>query len=235
MSAFRWAGVVLAFCLAAPRVTQAQATAPVDSALTFHPTYVRASLDLFQETPSDTDSVTVLVVGMVTGGRFPIEGLPTGQPGVEVTFVISDLSYVTWGFRYPKVCQSPDFSYQFEDGWFRVYADDSPDADLADPASFQDGELLLEGTMRSYDTGLVSSYGCTVHNDGWVTFTGGSLFSSVSKDGVGYEALFIHRQDQTTDPVRSLGYQWYGDGRLTLSIPVAVRPTTWGRLKALYR
>jgi hypothetical protein len=209
--------------------------ASIDSALTFRPTYFRASVDVLSGELPDTDSVTVLVVGTVSGGRYPIQGLPTDQPGMEVTFAVTDLDYVTWALWDSWDGEYGGLSYEFESGWFRVYADDSPDANLADPASFQDGEVLLEGTMSYYITGLKDCYFCGGYNAGIVEFSGGSLFPTVSKDGAGYRGYLTHILEDPGEPASSLGYLRSGDGSLMLLIPVPVHPTTWGQIKARYR
>jgi hypothetical protein len=229
--------VWLVFCFpaATPASARGQTESPVDSALVFHPTYVRSSIDYFVDTPVDADSVGVVVLGTVTGSRLPIEGLPVDRPGTEITVAVTGLQFqnaILWD------CQ--DFggiSYEMNGGWFRVFADDTPDADPADPSTYEDGELLLEGTVTSYATGLLSCLdcpSCVVHNEGLVEFTGGSLFPSVSRDGVGYRAWFTHDQSPAGDPLSSQGVFTTGDGRLMIYVPTPVRPATWGRVKALF-
>jgi hypothetical protein len=228
---------ILTILLVVPNAARADDLAPtsIDSALTFHPTYIRAPFDLQLRTPAPGESVGIEIVGLVSEAMAPIQGLPLAQAGVEVTFTITDLDYVTAVLWDSEDLEYGGLSYEFSDGWFRVYADDSPDANPSEPSSFRDGDVLLEGLVRSYYTGLQDCYYCPGKNDGFIEFTGGSLFSEVSENGVGYQALFIHYPETAPEILLSSGYQYVGDGNLTLYIPVAAVSTTWGQLKAKYR
>jgi hypothetical protein len=210
------------------------AATPIDSALTFHPTYIRTPFDLHVHIPAPGESVSIEIVGLISEEKTPIQGLPLAQPGVEVTFSITDMEFVTAILWDSEDLEYGGLSYEFAAGWFRVYSDDSPDADPSNPTTFRDGEVLLEGIVRSYYTGLQDCYYCPGENDGFVEFTGGSLFSEVSEEGVGYQAVFTHYPTAAPDSLSS-GYQYQGDGHLTLYIPVSTNPATWGQLKARFR
>ncbi len=69
-----------------------------------------------------------------------------------------------------------------------------------------------------------------------MTFTGGAWFPRVSENGVG----FVGGNDgefwgDIPPALVALGYIGQSTSVIHVVTPTAVRPTTWGRVKALYR
>jgi hypothetical protein len=216
--------------LAAPLSTGAQQQTFVDSVLVFGPTYLFASFDISNEVHIAGDSVTLSGYGVVSEARPPIVPPTNG----EITFTLSDLEF-SRSFLWDKDDYG-GLAQQFKNGTFRLFQDDSPDASLSELNTYSDGTLLLEGSIIHLDTGLRDCYFCPGRNSAEIEFTGGSLFSQVSRNGVGYTASFNHLVAgvPVDSTVIAYGYQVPGTGSLGLFIPVSAERTTWGKIKRLY-
>jgi hypothetical protein len=225
---------VIVFCVVLPAASLGQSTVNVDSVLVLGQTLVRSPVDLLSECAGQP--VTASVLGRVVGANSPIVGLPFDDPGYEFTFTITDLEYVAcalWDGGDP--IEYGGISYRFENGMFRLYRDSSPDADLLNPETYADGDILLEGPA-GYMTGMTSCPYCPWENYAWITFSGGLLFSSVSHEGTGYSATLVHQQSAPPDSaLMGMGYQFPSTGWMDLHAPVGIESTTWGRIKNLYR
>ena len=129
--------------------------------------------------------------------------------------------------------------YEFSDGYFRLYSDNTPDHDFSTQSTFQDGDLLLEARVPRYSFWSGAGYPCPECYPGHfgdVEFTGGLLFDRVSRDGVGYSGS-IGQTSFREAPLDSLlrpGTNYSTHGRLGLNIPVPVHETTWGKIKRLF-
>lgn len=212
-----------------------QTTTELDSVLVLGRTLVRSPARLLEEC-FGVDSVNASVVGLLDAARPPLPGLQTTGIASEFTFTITELEFVQC-----VLWDGTDFggiSYTFDNGRFRLYQDASPDADLLHPETYEDGDLLLEGDATLL-TGMYSCpYFCPYENASWITFTGGSWFPHVSRDGVGYTAVLVHQFQNTSDldsALVSMGYQFPGAGWMNVYVPVNSAPATWGRIKNLYR
>jgi len=231
------ASLLLSAPLGAPKA-QAQVTTALDSVLIFGASEVQSSVVMFYEYQGPLDSVSIVILGTVSDAGPPIEGIATGDPGVEITYVLDGMSNPNVGFWDSTDLSYGGMIYIFQSGSFRLYSDNSPDRDFSDPATFQDGQLLLEGTLSDYEIGS-SGYPClecVPAHWGWVDFTDGDLFSLVSRNGAGYRGWIEQTSlgDAPLDSLISPGRSFPTHGWLTLYVPVATLETTWGRIKRLY-
>ncbi len=124
---------------------------------------------------------------------------------------------------------------------FRIYEDLTPNipANCALPANppvagvvpdaFTDGTLILEGTIARFQTKV------TIYNNGnrsgdfssTYAFTGGTLYSTVQACGGNFGGSW--------DPAPGIaGYSAHPNGKWDCPTTEA-RPSTWGRIKSLYR
>lgn len=170
------------------------------------------------------------IVGPVLELHAPFEDvLPPAGP-YEVTYAFTDLVCTATGMWDDLDHNKGGWFAEFGGGKFRVYLDESPDADFANPATFQDGELLVEAQSMWFVLGTEPT------QLGYFRFTGGSLFDRVSKDGVGYIAENLGSIDgDVPAALEAFGYGARSSGAIDVHVPVPVEETTWGQVKALYR
>ena len=223
--------------LGAPKA-QSQVTTPMDSVLTFGASEVQSSV-LFYAYQGPLDSVSIVILGTVSDAGPPIEEIATDDPGVEITYVLDGMSDPELWLWDSQDGQYGGMGYEFQSGYFRLYSDKSPDRDFSEPATFQDGQLLLEGILSEYLVYDGSPYPCPQcfpGHGGWVDFTGGDLFALVSRDGAGYRGRIeqTSRGDAPLDSLLTPGRSFPSHGGMTLYVPVATRETTWGKIKRLY-
>lgn len=179
------------------------------------------------------------IVGRVASVAAPFGGLV--PPDAELTYDFEGASCTERGnWDDPGGCAGGVYG-TFQNGTLAVYLDATPDADFANPATFRDGELVLVA-QTSYVYVLDSDNGSCpwLPNPPDVTayfmFIGGTWFPRVSHDGAGFRGKSEGELDNNVPAdLQSLGYIFRVDGRLDVYGPVAVEPTTWGRVKALYR
>jgi hypothetical protein len=70
----------------------------------------------------------------------------------------------------------------------------------------------------------------------YFTFVGETWFARVSSHGVGLTGKSEGELDKSVPAeLQAPGYIFRMDGTVDIFGPVAVTPTTWGRVKALYR
>lgn len=232
------ASLLLGTLVAAPN-TQAQVTTAQDSVLIFGASEVQSSELLFYEYLGPPDSVSIIILGTVSETGPPVEGIDTADPGVEITYVLDGMSHPEVRLWDSVDGEYGGMTYVFQTGSFRLYFDNSPDLDFFDPATFQDGQLLLEGTLSEYFVYSGSGYPCPQcfpGHRGWVDFTGGDLFALVSRNGAGYRGLIEQTSlgDAPLDSLITPGRNFPTHGWMTLYIPVATEETTWGNIKRLY-
>jgi hypothetical protein len=236
---FMVASLLLSALLGAPKAL-AQVTTSLDSVLIFGATEVQSSVLLFYEYQGSLDSVSIVILGTVSDAGPPLDGIVTDDPGREITYILDGMSDPGEWLWDSQDGEYGGYGYEFQDGSFRLYSDNTPDRDFSNPATFQDGQLLLEGTLSEYVVYAGSDYPCPQcfpGHFGWVDFTGGDLFALVSQDGVGYRG-WIEQTSLGEAPLDSLitpGRSFPTHGSMTLYVPVATVETTWGRIKARYR
>ncbi len=187
------------------------------------------------ECPVDS---TVVFLGLVSS-LGPI--LESFEPEGEVTIYIPDLVCL--------YCYDWDAPFAWGPAWYtrgttlEVYDDPSRDADPADPETFRNGTLLLEGELTA--GGVLNIYwneGDPIYDPEsyraftFLDYSGGSLFPMFSQDGAGYRGILGGIARQTSDPgllEQNLIGEFQGE-LVTVIPPVATNPTTWGRIKQMY-
>ncbi len=184
--------------------------------------------------PNLEDSLWIF--GSVSEANAPFDDL-LPPPPYELTYVFEQYACVWSVHGEDLICSTTDIAI-FDLGSVRVYLDTTPDADLADPASFRDGTLVLVATAHPLQlfTEEHCINGIRYVQRAVMAFTGGAWFSRVSREGVGFTAgnLGEFRGDVPAS-IAALGYIGQSTSRVDILVPTAGVPTTWGRIKALYR
>ncbi len=136
------------------------------------------------------------------------------------------------------------FETEYDGGWFRIYEDTTPDFEFGidppnatAPASFTDGELIMEGPLANVHVVLVDDGtppGATGTLTGDWVITGGSL-SYLMEDCYG-PLLAAWTDDPAVVPIPQ-GYTCHADGKFDLEdCPgTPVESETWGAVKQLFR
>jgi hypothetical protein len=126
-------------------------------------------------------------------------------------------------------------------GRIRVFEDPKAGGTAADygtyppngtaPPSFTDGTLILEGTLTGFQVVLNTDTGSGSF-DAQFDVTGGSQYANFLPDQLtGWTFAGV----TSNDIHRPAGYAHQVDGQIFVNSPVPTRPTTWGKLKTLYR
>jgi hypothetical protein len=211
------------------------------SALTFAPAYASGPFAGFPwgTIPDFGDPITI--VGTVENVAAPfVDLLPPGS--YEITLVYEGATCFQAG-NFDGPCSGGEFG-AFQGGTLSFYLDSTPDADFSNSSTFRDGELVLLAQMSDLYVGDDDPYAaCPWMPDerdvfGGCAFTGGTWFSRVQTQGVGLEGSFeseINYPGNVPVPLQALGYIFRADGHIDIHGPVPVEPTTWGRVKSLYR
>lgn len=177
----------------------------------------------------------LVILGTVAQFQEPFEDLDANAAGVEYTYVFDGL--ISLGTAQGGA--NPFFSYttNYSGGAFRIYEDFTPDADFVNPASFEDGTLILSGTFSGFHI-VTYSFSCAGTQNADLQFTGGSLFSRVSSGGIGTTGIdtgvFNLCASTVPDALEALGYFARSDTKIDIVPPTPVEPTTWGQIKRLY-
>jgi len=179
------------------------------------------------------------IVGTVETFNAPFTDLLPPSGTYEATYVFEGMIHVG-GYDYGDGCGSI-----FEGGGFKIYIDQSPDANPADVSTYRDGELVLEASLQGdfYLETNVADYLCPdfdpTHPTQWGSFLfcGGSWFSHVS-DGNG-QGYWAHNKgcfyEEVPEEVRQMGYMGLSDSWINIQVPISADASTWGAIKALYR
>lgn len=169
------------------------------------------------------------IVGKVVDFNDPFADLNPNAAGIEYTYIMTGM--VSQGTLPPN----PQYVTNYTGGTFRIYEDNTPDADFANQATFTDGTMILEGAFAGFRTTTISTTG-SQNSD--FQFTGGTLFNRVSQGGVGFLGIDTGSFSVHTMFVplaqRNQGYFGMSDTKLDVQPPVATEPTTWGRIKSQY-
>jgi hypothetical protein len=133
-------------------------------------------------------AVAMWIVGPVSEFRAPFDPILPGDGLFEVTYSFDGLAYDFGAWVEDFQCTAYALLV-YNGGTFRVYLDDTPDADFNNPATFRDGVLLLEATS-SVAIGLATLVNlCPWDNlsthDARFQFTGGTWFDRASDSGTG--------------------------------------------------
>jgi hypothetical protein len=177
----------------------------------------------------------LVILGTVAQFQAPFEDLDANAAGVEYTYVMDGL--ISLGTTQGGAGSIQIFTTNYSGGAFRIYQDTSPDKDWADPATFADGTLILQGTFSGFQI-VTYSFTCAGTQNADLQFTGGSLFSRVSSGGVGTTGIdtgvFNLCASTVDDPLEVLGYFARSDTKIDIVPPTPVTPTTWSQIKQLY-
>lgn len=227
--------ILLAFVagtLAGNKAAEAQVNAGLDSVLTFGQTWVECNYLFFSHVIPPEGIGNARVFGVVDGAQAPFQDILTGVPGTEITYVVSGLTVYSYDAWDGYDAAGEDLA--FKNGTFRLYSDTTPDADVSNSTTYEDGDLLLEGTIDRY--GFRSCFGnceARASHGGWVTFTGGALVTRVDPR----DAWFIHEIWDEHQPFVSADstLQFPSSGTLRQIPPVHAKPVSWGRIKSLFK
>ncbi len=196
--------------------------------------------DLFQ----NTFDQPVFAVGYVEAFLGPLAHLDASEPGVEYTWVTTDQLSAGGAFGHNDddcVLHSLDA----QGGLFKILRDPTPDADLSDPSTFADGEVLLRGRFPdiiSPSTFSLINWWCPDNTGGQVVefylkFDGGTVFPILSPTKPEMDAVVVGTfeiGDQLPPEILDLDYFAQLEATVQVEDTVPVQPTTWGRIKAKY-
>jgi hypothetical protein len=173
------------------------------------------------------------IVGAVSQINAPFTGrvLP---PTYELTYAYTGFLCTGYGMWDDFENNQGGPFAQFGIATLTVYLDDTPDASIADPGTFLDGEAVLVATTTYdawiYDGNPDESFGVGVR------FTGGSWFDDVSSNGTGWLGYNSGLFNPNVSPaLEILGYIGEITAALNVVAPISTQETTWGSIKALYR
>lgn len=210
-------------------------------AITFGPSYVAGP-------PAGTPWIggaelgtPLLIAGTVTTVQAPFADLLPG--GVfEMTFVFEGATCTGGGMWDDLTCQRGGTFMTFGGGTMSMFLDATPDADFTDLDSFRDGELVLQAGIQLIDITDDDPIGFCPTEDYpdvrmLLSFIGGSWYHRVAPGTVSFGEGEIPGPypDMIPEALRAIGYVLRVDGNLDVFGPVATKPTTWGRVKAMYR
>lgn len=184
------------------------------------------------------------MVGVVSQFGPPLDFLNPSMPATEYTFHVDGLvsgGTVTVG---PPATQI--YTTQYAGGTIEVFADPTPDAVFAPlppnalvPSTFRDDPPpILVGVFTRF---VVTTNNFTAFQtgsiEGDINWTGGTLLDLLRGPGGAIcPGLFTGGATWNTTPGIGIpGYLFRHDGKIDLQCPVSARPSTWGRLKQLFR
>lgn len=189
------------------------------------------------------------ILGKINLFNSPLDVLndPT-LPGVEYTFVFAGL--ISQGSVFNELGNYDTWTTNYTGGHFWIYKDTSPDRDYGvnppnatAPSTFQDGELILEGTVSNFHT--VSNAWIADMNKGGsyngdLIFTGGTQLPDlvpICEDEDGYQGYVIGLWQRAVTGTPT-GYIRSADGKIDMYLCPPPAPTekgTWGGIKALFQ
>jgi len=177
------------------------------------------------------------IVGTISAFGGPLAFLNANMPAKEYTFYVSGLTSTG------TVPMIPFYVTAYTGGTIEVYEDGTPDAvfdpnppNANVPSTFTDGTLILSGNLSNFNT---QTNTITPHQtgnaEGNITWTGGTLIGLLS-NGVGGTCPALFTGGLTWSPdVNIPGYLFRHDGKIDDECPTPTTPSSWGRIKTLYR
>lgn len=167
----------------------------------------------------------------------PFADLDPNDPSTEYTIYMSGLT--STGTTIPVSGFTTIWNTDYGSGTFEIHAGSPrnapsyismPPPGATVPANYQDGPIILSGTLANFRTQIVKS-GNNPPNGSFradFTFTGGTLYSRVAGTGIG---LLHGLWNLTGAPA---GYSAHPDGKFD-NPPTATRSSTWGAIKQMYK
>ena len=179
------------------------------------------------------------IVGIISAFGPPLAFLNANDPSKDYTFHVYGL--ISNGTATIGPPATEFYVTTYTGGTIEIYEGTPRDAvfdpgppNVNVPSTFENGTLLLKGTVSGFytQTNNFTAY-MTGNAEGNITWTGGSLLSYVGGDNP-CPALFTGGVTWLPS-VNIAGYLFRHDGKIDYECPTPNRPSTWGRMKALYR
>jgi hypothetical protein len=177
------------------------------------------------------------IVALVSLFCAPFADLNPDDPSTEYTIYMSGLT--STGTTIPVSGFTTVWNCDYGSGVFEIHAGSPRNAPVYPvpppgggvvPDNFVDGPIILSGTLANFRTQIVKS-GNNPANGSFradFTFTGGTLYPRVVGTGIG----LLHGLWNLSSP--PAGYSAHPDGKFD-NPPTAVRGSTWGAIKQLYK
>jgi len=193
-------------------------------------------------TPTNAPAGTELnIVGLITSFDVPFQDLNANDPTTEYTFYCNGLiSDGTTSFGPPS---TTFYRTTYTGGAIAIYAG-SPRNSAFDPnppnatvpANYIDGTAILIGVFTGFYTETNNfTLFQTGTGEGTITWTGGTMFDRVLMVG-GQPCPGLFTGALTWNPSLLIpGYLFKHAGKGDHNCPTGTQPSTWGRLKTLYR
>jgi len=179
----------------------------------------------------------LFIFGSVSEVNEPFTDLLPVAASYELTYAFRDFACTLYGWGEDFSC-SALYSAWFDGGRISFFLALTPDAEFANAATFLDGDLVLEARADQLYLWFLTHcmYGDEYGQHSNLQWIGGTWFDRVSRNDVGYAGENLGSFDREVPaPIRGFGYVGRSLSRIDIFKPVATAPTTWGRVKALYR
>lgn len=189
------------------------------------------------------------VVGLMTLFCAPLNGNVPNLPTTEYSFVWSGMTAAAATSEVAYIVNGKRWDTDYTPGNFYIYEDSPADAprettpmpanppNATVPVNFQDGTLILEGTLSGLHT-IVTRTNNTASAiwggsfSGNYEFTGGTQFGLVSGTGVNaFNGNWCGKYPSGCTPT---GYTAHPNGKFDFAV-TEVTSSTWGAIKQLYR
>jgi hypothetical protein len=183
----------------------------------------------------------MFIVGTVSVFGPPLNFLNASDPTKDYTFYIHGMtSNGTVATPVPSLGTAYVTTYttgtiELYEGTPRDAAFDPNPPNANVPSTFTNGTLLLSGTFFNFytQTNNFSNFS-TGNAEANISWTGGTLLPFMSPGGQPCPSLFTGGLSWQAGVVIP-GYVFRHDGKIDLECPTPARPSTWGKIKALYR
>jgi hypothetical protein len=192
---------------------------------------------------------SLTVVGLMTLFCAPLNGNVPNLPVTEYSFVWSGMTAAAATTQTLYSVNGKKWDTDYTPGNFYIYEDSPADAPRATtpmpanppnatvPVNFQNGTLILEGTLSSLHT-IVTRLNNTASAiwggsfSGVYEFTGGTQYGLVAGSGV--NALNGNWCGKYPSGCTPEGYTAHPNGKFDYAV-TEVKSSTWGAIKQLYR
>lgn len=192
---------------------------------------------------------SLTVVGLITLFCAPLNGNVPNLPTTEYSFVWSGLTSTANTIEATYIVNGKKWDTDYTGGNFYIYEDSPADAprettpmpanppNATVPVNFQDGTLILEGTIPTLHT-IVTRTNNTATAiwggsfSGTYAFTGGTQYGLVA--GSGTNVLNGNWCGKYPSGCTPTGYTAHPNGKYDYAV-TDVQSSTWGAIKQLYR